>query len=141
MKSDEIKWPKGLKKTITRKQVLDILCYAEKPLTANDVFTRLSSQGENACLSTIYRILDAFTENDMVTKTTILDSDKNLFELSKNEHSHYAVCLGCHMMVPISHCPIKNQIPKVDDFEVTGHKVEIYGYCKKCRDSKYGNSN
>lgn len=134
MKSNEIKWPEGLKKTASRRLVLDILCEAEKPLTANDIFSALSAKGENACLSTIYRILDVFTEKEMITKTTIMDSEKALFELNHG-HTHYAVCLGCQKMVPIAHCPMEEHFPSFgDDFQVTGHKVEIYGYCKKCRE-------
>ena len=45
-------------------------------------------------------------------------------------HRHYAICLGCHSMKYIDICPVHS--PDIDDFTVTGHKLEIYGYCNKC---------
>jgi Fur family ferric uptake transcriptional regulator len=34
----------------------------------------------------------------------------------------------------MDNCPMEKFTPRLDDgdFRVTGHKVEVYGYCKDC---------
>ena len=56
--------------------------------------------------------------------------------IEKEEDTHYAVCLECHRRIPLKNCPF-SQIhmgKEAEDFTVTEHKLELYGYCKECRE-------
>ena len=116
----------GLKCTAQRRQVIDILNKADAPLTVENIFERSS----DISLSTVYRIVERLAEKGIVTKNTIRDSDKFYYELADNKHRHYAICLGCGGMKYVDICPVHDL--KIDGFTVTGHKLEIYGYCDKC---------
>lgn len=121
---------------------------------------------ESYALSTIYRILAAFEENGLVNSTTWMGDDTVVYELERGEHRHYAVCLECHKRIPLQTCPFAlaqmtgethgehhqghseehhhddhdhnhgKQDEALREFTVTGHKIELYGYCKDCGQSR-----
>ena len=119
----------GLKCTKQRLQVLDILENAPSPLSAENIYEKVSEMS----LSTVYRTLEKLCEKNIISKHTIQDSDKLYYEIIRNSHRHYAICLGCQSMKYVDVCPVHTA--NIDNFTVTGHKLEIYGYCDKCRNS------
>lgn len=133
-----IKWPKGLKKTKSRQIVLSVLEKSPSPLSAIEIFSEIEKSGVNIWLSTVYRVLDAFVEKGIVTKTTVLDNEITLFDISRSGHKHYAICLDCNKIISMLNCPMDDFKPKFknDEIEIIGHKVEIYGYCKGCSNKR-----
>ena len=84
------------------------------------------------------RSLAIFEEKNLVEKSVLLGSDTAVYELADGHHKHYAVCLSCHKLVPLKHCPFEHinhdhMESEEGDFVVTGHKLELYGYCKECK--------
>lgn len=129
-------YPPGIKWTKQRKDVYHILLQASKPLSVQEIYNDILQRNENVsyAVSTIYRILTAFEEKNMVLKSTLMGEDIALYEWNKGEHLHYAICLGCHKKIALHHCPLEHLHAPVDsdEFTVTGHRVEVYGYCKDC---------
>ena len=117
----------GLKCTTQRIEVMEILSRANVPMTAENIFEK----SEGISLSTVYRIAEKLAQKGIVTKNTIRDSDKYYYELAMGGHRHYAICLGCGKMKYVDICPVHDL--KIDGFTVTGHKLEIYGYCSDCQ--------
>jgi Fur family ferric uptake transcriptional regulator len=134
---DEIRtdWPAGVKRTKQRESLLAALGASEKPLSAPDISFRMKEAGRKASLSTVYRILDLFVSKGLVIKINVMNSDMSLYELNYNKHKHYAVCLSCHKIIEMEHCPFETFMPELEngDFHVTGHNLEIYGVCKECK--------
>lgn len=130
MDINEILSGAGLKCTKQRYAVMGVLLTADAPLTAEEIYEK----SEGMSLSTVYRTVEILCEKGIAVKHTIRDSDKFYYELINDAHRHYAICLDCHKMKYIESCPVYS--PSIDDFTVTGHKLEIYGYCDKCREKK-----
>ncbi len=118
----------GLKCTKQRIGLIEILSCASEPLTAEEIFEK----ADGISLSTVYRICEKLCEKGIVNKNTIQDSDKFYYEIADPAHKHHAICLGCKSMKYIDICPVHS--PNIDNFTVTGHKLEIYGYCDKCKE-------
>lgn len=131
-------WPEGIKKTKPRANVLSVLEQAEKPLSAQEIFSQIEKSGESVWLSTIYRILELFVKKGMVNKLPIMNNEMVVYELNRFQHKHYAVCVSCHKIIPMDNCPMEKFFPVLedDDFHVMGHNLEIYGYCKNCFSKK-----
>ncbi|HMM06714.1 MAG TPA: transcriptional repressor [Clostridiales bacterium] len=136
MKETPSGWPAGLKKTKQRQCVLSVLEQAEKPLSAMEIASLIGKEDCTIWLSTVYRVLELFVKENVAVKTVLSDSEKAFYELNRNEHKHYAVCLNCHKVVKIDSCPLKDLAPQQidEDFQITGHKLEMYGYCKDCKE-------
>lgn len=130
-------YPSGIKWTRQRKDVYEVLNQASEPLSAVQIYSRIekSAGGGNYAVSTIYRILSAFEERGLVTSTTWMGDGTVVYELNRGDHTHYAVCLECHKRVALPDCPFAHiqPEPETGDFLVTGHKLELYGYCRDCR--------
>ena len=125
----------GLKNTKHRSEVLRILELSSQPVTADYIYKRLETEGKSISLSTVYRNLELLVKKDIALKMNAVESEKSLFELNKRIHRHYLICLGCHRMFPIDDCPLddyEKALQKKTGFSITGHKLEIYGYCKDC---------
>lgn len=127
MKAQDILNKAGLKCTSQRIQIIEILKESCLPVTAEEIFKNTS----RISLSTVYRALDLFCEKGITEKESIFNSSELYYRLKTNMHCHYAICLNCHKISRISECPV-HEIHNIDGFTVTGHKLEIYGYCPEC---------
>lgn len=134
---DNLQYPQGLKWTKQRKSVYRVLWAATEPLSAVQIynFTVQAAEGEEYALSTIYRILAAFEEKGLVEKTTWLEEGTVSYALNRGGHTHYAVCLECRRRIPLQECPFAHihLESEAEDFTVTSHKLELYGYCGDCK--------
>lgn len=133
---EEFKYPGGIKWTKQRKDVYLVLLEAKEPLSAVQVYNRIEQKtDENYAVSTVYRILSVFEQKGLVTKTTWLGDGTVRYELNTGEHTHYAICLKCRKKAALPACPIEHLHleSSPEDFQITGHKLELYGYCKECR--------
>lgn len=125
----------NLRKTRGRKLIIQILKSSE-PKTAEEIFLELKGQNEKTSLSTVYRTCETLVQKGTVLKSNLIGDGKTRYEYNKAEHMHHAVCVSCHKIIPIDDCPFGNfdEIMKNKfDFDVTSHRLEIYGYCRDCR--------
>lgn len=138
MDEKHLSWPSGIKRTKQRESVLSVLERSGAPLSAMEICKQTENEDSPVWLSTVYRILELFESENIVVKTSLSGSDMALYELDRNLHRHYAVCLNCRKIIEIGNCPFEKYTPEFaeSDFKVLGHKLEIYGYCKKCREQK-----
>lgn len=126
----------GVKSTRHRNAILELLEQSESPLTAEQLFIMLKEKTASINLSTVYRTLDTFASKNLVIKSNRVDDGKIRYELNQHEHKHHLFCVGCHKMISLEECPIgelQRTLKKDLDFEVTGHNLEIFGYCHNCR--------
>ncbi len=140
--TSELQYPAGIKWTRQRKEVYSILSGAEEPMSAIRIYRSLGEDVKETCaVSTVYRVLAAFEEKGIVEKNVSLEDGVALYELHHDHHTHYAVCLDCHRRVALEHCPIARVSVENEtgEFVVTGHKLELYGYCKDCRKKYFKN--
>lgn len=129
----------GIKSTRHRNAILELLEESEFPQTAEQLFITLREKTASIDLSTVYRTLDTFASKNLVIKSNRVDDGKALYELNHNEHKHHILCVGCHKLISIEDCPIgdlKQTLKNRIDFDITGHKLEIYGYCHDCKKYK-----
>ncbi len=127
----------NIKNTKHRNLVLDVLKESQFPITTEDIYLKLQERGAHISLSTIYRILDVFANKGMVVKAIISEGSKAMVELQHLEHKHHLICKECNKIVAIEDCPFEEfakALEKKTDFDITGHKLEIYGYCPACKE-------
>lgn len=153
-------YPEGIKWTKQRKSVYRVLRDASEPLNAAQIY-RLTGEetyreeiaagddaGRDNCtgggkqagagdyaLSTVYRILAVFEEKGLVEKNISMEDGTVVYSLARDGHTHYAVCLGCHRRIPLQGCPFTHihMEKEPEGFTVTGHRLELYGYCVACK--------
>lgn len=139
----ELSYPQGLKWTKQRKCVYRVLWETVEPLSAIQIYQRIMADedgktGAGYAVSTVYRILTAFEEKGLVEKNAWMEDGTIVYSLNRGGHTHYAVCLKCHNRIPLRDCPFSHIHLEegMEDFTVTGHKLELYGYCRDCREKE-----
>ncbi|WP_414150762.1 Fur family transcriptional regulator [Acetobacterium carbinolicum] len=131
----------GMKSTKHRVAILEILIKKDQPVSAENIFFDMQKMDVSINLSTVYRNLEALAEKGLVTKLSLSGDNRSVFEYNKMVHRHYLICLGCKKILAIEHCPIKSyehQIEDETDYEIVGHKLDLYGYCPKCKKNNPG---
>lgn len=124
----------GCRKTKSRLAVFDILQKLQMPATADEIYMKLKQQGMSTNLSTVYRTLDMLESKGMLEKVTITDG-KARYQLSHG-HRHHIICTCCNKVMPIDGCPLaelEKNVGKETSFDITGHKLELYGICPDCK--------
>ncbi len=123
----------ALKSTKKRRLLLSILQTQNKPMTAEELLEQ-SNPILPMNLSTIYRTLNIFTENGILSKTLRKDG-KAYFALAKHDHTHHLICTVCQKIIPIEHCPLQElqeDLQQKTGFHITGHLLEFCGICADC---------
>ncbi|MFP4698261.1 MAG: Fur family transcriptional regulator [Eubacteriales bacterium] len=125
----------GYKITPQRKIILSILCQRKNNLLSiYDINDACNKQNVTTNITTIYRNMDILTDCNLVHKVLSQDGT-SLYQLNCIEdHHHHIICKQCGKTEVIDYCPL-NTLKKLSDsksFQLTEHKLELYGYCKNC---------
>mgnify|MGYP001016173531 CR=1 FL=1 len=129
----------NLKSTKHRNALLETLEQSGLPLTAEELFLRLKEKNVSISLSTVYRILETLVDKGFVIRSQLATGNKALYELSHKDHHHHLHCVRCRQIFPVDGCPLEDYEQLLADrfgFTVTGHNLEVFGYCEKCKDHK-----
>lgn len=128
---------KYFKKTRQRELILEVLNQPEKAITAEEVYEAVREQYPKISLSTIYRNLDMLYEYGAVARYRVTDGRWHYQLKQQTGHYHQIFCTGCSKAISIDKCPMTEQMQKMiekADFQVTGHRFEVYGLCKECQE-------
>lgn len=125
----------GCKITKSRKMIIEVLIKAEIPLSAEEIFLTIKESGASTNLSTVYRTLDLLESKGLLDKC-VINGGSARYQLVQEGHKHHITCTSCYTSIPISTCPLESlekDIINKTNFNITGHKLELYGLCPKCR--------
>lgn len=123
----------GIKYTKQREAILEILMNSETPLTLTQIRNHLQVDMD---LSTIYRVLDVFETNNLVSKTVHLEPSQSVYDYKRHTHRHHLICTHCGTIQIIEGCPLGDYEAKVEHqsgYHIERHQLELYGVCPKCR--------
>lgn len=137
---EELLKKQGLKITNQRKAIINAFLNSKKHLlTASEVYDMVSKDSSTLNFSTVYRNLEILLKTGLVKRVN-LDNGVNSYELNiDNHHHHHLICLTCGDTETITYCPIEEinkSIKQSSEFTPIDHKLEIYGYCIKCNNTK-----
>lgn len=84
-------------------------------------------------LATVYRAVAAMEAAGFVEALDTRDGATLYARCRHGGHHHHLVCTGCGAVADVE-CPvITTPVREVADFEVTGHRLVLYGRCGACR--------
>lgn len=128
----------GLRLTVLRKRVLELVWQSHKPLGAYDILGVLSeADGRRAAPPTVYRALDFLLENGLVHRIASLNA---FVGCSHPEHAHqgqFLICRSCNAAIELEQATISNAIVNAAaevGFAVESQMVEVVGLCAGCRE-------
>lgn len=137
MKGEDVLKSKGIKNTLHRRVILDVLQEQEKYCTCEEIFELCKLKCNNLNISTIYRNLELFHKNGMVLKVVLTDGTFS-YLIETSSHTHTLNCSICHKQIEIN-CPIGQVSKDIKDKTgfILSHDMEFYGICKDCNNKKH----
>lgn len=123
----------GLKVTLPRVKILEILAGSGRHLSAEDIYRSLIEHGEEIGLATVYRVLTQFEQAELV-KRHHFEGGTSVFELNEGEHHDHIVCMDCGRVEEFMDCGIEQRQLDVASrlgFDIAEHNLILYGRCRR----------
>lgn len=127
----------GVRITPQRQAILNFLIRSKSHPTADEIYQSLSPDFPNISVATIYNNLKVFKKTGIVKELTYGDASSR-FDFDTQNHYH-VICEKCGKIVDF-HYPSLHEIEQlaqhVTDFNITHHRMEIYGICQECKEAE-----
>jgi Fur family ferric uptake transcriptional regulator len=137
MKHDDALRTHGLKATLPRMRVLDLL--RREPgghLSADEIHRRLLRDGADVGLATVYRVLGQLEQVGIVRRN-VFAAGRAVFELEHGEHHDHLLCLTCAQVTEfMDPCieVLQHEVARARGFVLVEHRLALFGVCRACRE-------
>jgi Fur family transcriptional regulator, zinc uptake regulator len=121
-----------LKRTKNREVLLDLFLENDRYLTAGMIKDFMESENPGISFDTIYRNLSTFTELGILEETELSGERHFRMHCDAGVHHHHFICTTCGKTQNIPDCPMDLIAINLPNYEIKGHKFEIYGKCPVC---------
>ena len=125
----------GQRNTRQKQLLLNILREADRPMSINELHTKLAAVLPKIAKSTIYRNIDALLAQKLIDKYRLNDNEVYYkIKSDSHEHKHYLICDNCKKTFDLPSCPIRDleNAMKEKGFIIKDHQIQINGLCKSC---------
>lgn len=129
---------RGAYNTRQKAQILDFLIeHEQRRLTVDEVVQRLFERGTSVGKTTVYRHLEALTEQGAVHKYAAdgITCYQYLSDGEDCKHHSHLVCTGCGDLFHVE-CGLMKQLSEhmrdEHGFELDDERCVLYGRCEKC---------
>lgn len=123
------------RKTRQRAALTAALREVEGFRSAQELHDELGSRGEVVGLTTVYRNLQALSEEGDVDVLRREDGEAIYRLCETSEHHHHLVCRDCGHTVEIDNDRMErwaDEVGRAHGFNDLSHDVEIFGLCPNC---------
>lgn len=127
----------GVRITPQRHAVLEFLLTSMTHPTADEIYKALEANFPNMSVATVYNNLRVLKEAGLVHELTYGDNSSR-FDCNMEDHYHIK-CTSCGKIVDFDY-PMLDEVEslaeQVTGFDVSHHRMELYGTCKKCQEKE-----
>ncbi len=128
----------GQRLTPQRLAILSILRHAEGHVTAAEILERMREVYPYVDISTVYRTMSAFKEQNLVSETD-MGTGEYSYEWIMTEPHHHLICRECGREVSLDHKylhTIGRRLLKDYKFRAELDHLAIFGLCQVCDEKR-----
>lgn len=125
----------GLRSTPQREVILEVFLRRHEHMTIEGLWDRVRKIDPSIGYATVYRTLRLFTECGIANKHEFGDKSSRYEGMTEQHHDHL-ICIRCGNIIEFENETIEKlqeTISKDHSFQMVSHKMELYGYCRKCQ--------
>lgn len=125
----------GHKLTRPRLAVLKVIAATNASLTPGEIHTLAQAFYPNTGLVTVYRTLDLLAARGLVRRVHGPDG-RHAYAPASAAHGHHLICENCHTVTEFENCNLEGLVSSLQrrtGFTISGHRLELFGYCPNCR--------
>lgn len=129
---------KGLKSTRQRDIIVSEFLETGEHVTAEELYRKISGKYKDIGYTTVYRTLKLLNKSGLATERVFADNLTRYEPLSAEDHHDHLICLHCGSITEFENPKIERLQERIAGefgFLTISHKMELYGYCDKCRDN------
>lgn len=120
----------GYRSTAPRRAIIEALEEKEEGFTADEIGRELPAVGR----ATIFRTIKLLLQSGVICKLNLMDGAPR-YSLSRVEHHHHTVCVGCGDVGEFRATTIERLMKAIGEDipgDIVGHRIEIYVTCARC---------
>lgn len=125
----------NFKITEQRLAILNQLSRGQAHVTIEEVHERVKRSFPELGFATVYRMLKSLAVKGYVTEVRMGGLPAR-YELTPKSHHDHLTCTRCGIIVEFENHDIEElqkQVAYNHNFELTGHVLELYGICPRCK--------
>jgi Fur family ferric uptake transcriptional regulator len=130
---------KGMRATPEREAILVEVFANHDHFDVEELIMRLRHNGQRISRASVYRTMALLVESGLVQEVYVEDGHMHYEHVYGHEHHCHLRCLGCRKIIEFRNGAmeeVEQRIGQAHHFAITGHKLEIYGYCAECQEQK-----
>jgi Fur family ferric uptake transcriptional regulator len=129
---------RGIRMTRQRRAILHVIETAKKHLDANQLLRRAQKTDATIDRSTLYRTIDLLKRHGLIDELDLmhLRGEAHYYERKTGRDHVHMTCLGCGGVTEVVNerfDALKAQLEQDAGFQIRVARLEIGGYCSKCR--------
>lgn len=123
----------GKRQTRQRSAILQVLQFANGPLSVPEIHARALKQGGKIGIATVYRTLRLLLESAQIQMVT-LPTGETCYQNEPHAHRDHFQCRVCNQVFDLDACPLrlKSGTELSGGFIVEDHQMLLYGLCPTC---------
>jgi Fe2+ or Zn2+ uptake regulation protein len=130
----------GYRLTAPRRALAALVAARASHFTAEDLLRASNGGRVGLGRATVFRGLDTFAELGLVERLDLPDGSHAFVACEPSRpHHHHVVCSRCGRTEPVPDCGMAAVVAEVSrrtGFSVDTHRIELYGVCPACRESR-----
>lgn len=126
----------GVRLTPLRREVLELVLFAKKPIGAYDLLAQLGRDGRPAAPPTVYRSLDFLIEQGCIHRLASINAYLPCCHPAHRHQSVFLICTACQRTdeLPVGQLAQPLQaLTAQQQFKVQHSLIEISGLCESCQ--------
>jgi Fur family transcriptional regulator, ferric uptake regulator len=127
---------RGLKATRQRDLIVDTFFSVSGHLSVDELLAKVQSRAHNIGAATVYRTMKILTDAGLASARHF-DDGQTRYEAAIGRHHHdHLICTRCGTIVEFENDRIEalqDKVARQHGFQVTSHKMELYGFCESCQ--------
>jgi len=127
---------KGLRNTPERETIIKEIFAAHDHFDVDELYLRLKNKKKKISKPSIYRLMPYLLESGLIQEAYFEDGHFHYEHIYGHEHHCHLRCLKCGKIIEFQEKflrKLEGKLAEKHDFLVKGHKLEVFGYCPKCK--------
>lgn len=122
----------GLRLTESRRRIVSALAETEDHFTIDGLARRLPGVGR----ATVFRTVKMLVGQGFLCRVVLEDGGVRYRLSRRDAHHHHLICVDCGDVRDFVDCDLGRlsaELSRRTDYEINGHRLEMYGRCPTCR--------
>ena len=126
----------GLKSTRQRALIVDAFFEQGGHVSVEELVSQVRRRDPHVSTATVYRTMKLLTECGLAHARHFGDGQTRYESAAGREHHDHLICTSCGRIIEFENDRIESlqqQVARRHGFNLTGHKMELYGLCPECQ--------